>query len=261
MAGAAPAAAQTKEECARAANEAQTLRDARKFRDARAALSTCASAECPTLVTDACRPWLAQLDAEMPTVIFDVRDDRGRDLVAVRVLVDGTPLTTRLTGTAVALDPGEHALRFEADGFEPAEEHLVVRMKEKDRVVGLQLRLRAHATSPPPRPGGSWRTPVAVGLGVLATGAAAGGIYFVAQANDASRAAADLRRGIGSSSGCFDVQSNPCSELGDHVDTQHRAAGVAAGLLVTAGALALGALAVWLLWPGEAPSSAGNIAF
>src|SRR5437762_10726167 len=54
-----------------------------------------------------CRQWLSQLDAELPTVIFYVKDDRGRDRADVRVSVDGVPLVDRLSGTPVPMDPGE----------------------------------------------------------------------------------------------------------------------------------------------------------
>src|SRR5215472_9236356 len=83
------AGAQTKDVCARAANEAQTLRDAGKYLAARAELVTCANQACPAVVSQACRQWLAQLDADVPTVVFHVKDERGQDRADVRVSLDG----------------------------------------------------------------------------------------------------------------------------------------------------------------------------
>jgi hypothetical protein len=106
--------------------------------------------------------------------------------------------TTHLDGKAIALDPGKHALRFEAAGQEPHDEEIVAREGEKNRVVNVRLSLVGGAPSsasaagassapeasssavapppPPPTPSGPPVIAYVVGaLGVVALGV---GTYF-----------------------------------------------------------------------------------
>jgi len=144
----APAVAQpASEECARADEAAKILSQVGKQREAREKLVVCAAPACPRAVRDSCADRLAALDkaAAMPSLVFVVTDTEGNDLAAVRVTMDGKPLLERVDVPATSVDVGEHYLRFEANGFAPADKRIVAREGERDRRITVQLE---RATSP-----------------------------------------------------------------------------------------------------------------
>ncbi len=112
------ARADDKTTCADAYSTSQSLRDEHKLLAARAQLRVCARQACARyargqMVTD-CTTWLAQVDQAIPSIVFAVKDGSGNDLSAVRVTMDGQPLTDKLDGTAIQIDPGEHHFSFES---------------------------------------------------------------------------------------------------------------------------------------------------
>jgi hypothetical protein len=133
------ARADEKQRCIAASEQGQELRDSGKYRLAREAFGACARSSCPSLVRRDCGNWQAELEESWPSLIVAANDGTGNDLVDVRVLLDGAPLLTKLDGQPARIDPGEHVLRCEADGYRAAEERVVVRAGEKGRVVRLQL--------------------------------------------------------------------------------------------------------------------------
>ena len=179
-------AADEKEACVTASDQAQTFRDALKFKKAREALLTCARDVCPGIVRKDCEKWLADLDASQPTVVVGARDAKGRDVAGVRVLIDGAVFLDHIEGKAVPIDPGEHLFRYESAGNAPFEERVVVRVGEKNRFLTVQLRALAATDAPvesaaPPVDNGSTTSPtpssseplpvlpiVFVGVGVVA---------------------------------------------------------------------------------------------
>jgi len=130
----APAPAAPKAECVAQLDRAQSLQTARKLRDARTSYLTCSAAGCPELVREDCSRSLVELDAAMPTVVFSARAD-GRDVTDARVLLDGEAVASALDGHSVALDPGNHVVRFERSGGGVFEVKLVAREGEKSRAV------------------------------------------------------------------------------------------------------------------------------
>ncbi len=103
-------------ECIAADTDGQSLRMAGKLLGARKRLAVCASAVCPSIVRDDCVQRITEIEAAQPTVVFTATNGYGRSLVAVRVTVDGAPLTDRLDGRPLRVDPGEHEFAFEALG-------------------------------------------------------------------------------------------------------------------------------------------------
>jgi hypothetical protein len=117
-----------------AANESATaLRGKHELRAARAQLLVCAAATCPSDIRSECMRRVADLNAAIPTVVFDVKDAAGSDVSAVQVTMDGKPLVDRLEGTALSLDPGEHIFGFAASGQSVVEKRFIIREGEKDR--------------------------------------------------------------------------------------------------------------------------------
>jgi hypothetical protein len=133
------AAADDKATCLEAASEGQTLRDAHKLFEARAKFRVCAAAGCPAVVQSDCAHWLDEADKAQPTVVFIAKDASGKDVSAVRVTVDGKPLTETLDGTGLAVDPGRHVFTFTVAGQAPVATTLVLASGEKDRREHISL--------------------------------------------------------------------------------------------------------------------------
>jgi hypothetical protein len=146
----ATARADERERCASASETAQHLRNQTKLRAARAELLQCARRVCPAIVRNDCEHWLAEIDAELPTVIFAAQDEAGRDLVDVRVIVDGAMTKEALDGKAVAIDPGSHVVRYERGGGGSTEEKIVINQGEKNRVLATRFVRPATPEATPP---------------------------------------------------------------------------------------------------------------
>jgi len=135
--------------CIDANAKAQELRREGKLSAARAELNRCAERACPSMVRDDCARRLDELDHIQPTVVFSAKDGDGADLSAVTVSVDGQRVADRLDGSALAVDPGEHAFTFETRGQAPVTRQLVIREGEKGRTEAITI---GTPTARPPSP-------------------------------------------------------------------------------------------------------------
>jgi hypothetical protein len=127
------------------------LRKAGDLLGARRELAACAAAPCPDAIQQACRGRIPELNAAIPSVVFDVRDGNGADLTDVTIAIDGqTPEAAGFTARPV--NPGRHLFRFEAPGHRAVEKTLVLREGEKDRresaVMGPAEVAGASASTP-----------------------------------------------------------------------------------------------------------------
>lgn len=145
---AAPASASDAAACETLSTTAQRQRMSHALVAARASLLACAQPECPSIIRRDCERWLAEVDALMPTVVPAPRDAQGRDLVDVRVEVDGTPRAPRIDGIAMPIDPGPHVFRFVYED-RIFEETIVVREGEKGRLLTVTLTRPETAPSRP----------------------------------------------------------------------------------------------------------------
>jgi hypothetical protein len=148
------AAEPTTAACLAASESSLTLRHQHKLQEARAQLLICSAASCPGDVRDECIRRVGQINAAIPTIVFAAKDAAGNDLAGVKVTVDGNPIADRLDGTALPLDPGEHAVTFEAAGQPPVDKRFVIREGEKDRRERIVFRAPALATAPAPASSG-----------------------------------------------------------------------------------------------------------
>lgn len=193
---AAPARADDKQRCISAYESAQELRRDGKLRAARDKLLLCGGTSCPDVARKDCVRWLDEVRGSLATVVIEARDERGRELVDVRVRVDGDSLAERLDGRAVEVDPGVHTFRYEVARAAPVEERVTVREGEKNRRIIVAL----PGPTPPARRKGEVEGRVAAlalgGAGVLALGSFA---YFGVTAITHER---DLR----------DTCARPCPE-------------------------------------------------
>ncbi len=154
--------------CARAAESGQELRRRGKLVDALGRFQRCARATCPSVITADCVRFAAQTEAALPSIVFRVSDDQGRDIVDVRVLVDGKEATRKADGRAIPLDPGPHQVTFLLDGHPPIERRIVAVEGEKARTLHHSLE-KPVSSGPPPA---SWV------LGSVGAGAIAGFAFF-----------------------------------------------------------------------------------
>jgi hypothetical protein len=173
----------TTPECLAAAESALSLRNAHKLVAARDQLVVCASKSCPSDVRKECIRRVEAVNASIPTVVFEGKDGSGRDLSAVRATIDGAPLLQRLDGSAVSVDPGEHAFRFESATYGAVDRVFVITEGEKDRretilfgpgPAGTKASLPAAALAavPPAGPAGhkGLGTQRTIGLAVFGAG-------------------------------------------------------------------------------------------
>jgi hypothetical protein len=143
----------TNAECASAYERGQKLRNERKLTEARSELLRCVSDQCPDVARRDCNRWLVELDASMPTVVFEVFGNDGRELDQVRISVDQKPLLERNDGRAYAIDPGAHRFRFEIPGAPAQEQTVVVREGEKNRKLTASFELKHREERPAPEEG------------------------------------------------------------------------------------------------------------
>ena len=145
------AAEPTKKECVNANESGQDLRQSGKLREARAALAVCMSPRCPRPVREDCAQRLAEIEAALPTLVFIAKAADGNDLRDVRVSMDGQDLTAS-DGTAVTIDPGDHAFTFTKEGLPPATRDVVVHEGDKNRRIQVTLAPPASEASEPKAP-------------------------------------------------------------------------------------------------------------
>jgi hypothetical protein len=143
------AQAQDKRACAAAYDDAQSLRKTGRLVAARAQLITCAAESCPVAVRKACSELLPEVDAATPQVTIGAKDAEGKDTLDVRVVVDGAPFVDRLVTTAMPIDPGEHAVTYEAADGSRIAQRIVVREGERKQ---LMVDFSPKASEPPAAP-------------------------------------------------------------------------------------------------------------
>lgn len=210
------------EACARAAEKAQDLRSSGRLLEARDRLRVCVAPVCPAFVRRDCAQWESDLEASIPTVVVAARSRDGRDLVEVRVTVDGAPFAESIDGIAKPLDPGEHRFRFEAAGSPPVEQIIVLREGEKRRAVEVTFAApEPAATAPRGAPPASAEPPHAAADATSSTPTRGpwpwvlGGVGLVAASAGAALAWAalgdyhSLQQGCGATGACASSQVGP----------------------------------------------------
>ena len=162
-------AAPTLDACIEAHEQAQIHRKNGALLLARERLMTCSRDACPDIARVDCGRWLGEIRQEIPSVVLGARNPDGTDAVDVSVRLDGSPLTNRLDGAAVEMDPGVHVLRLEAAGALPKEQRFVLRVGERNRSIMVALEALPKS-APAPVPEASSLSPAAyvlAGVGVL----------------------------------------------------------------------------------------------
>ena len=127
-----------KAECFARHEEAQVARRQGHLLEARAWLRQCSSATCIGIVRADCIEWLAEVERAIPSVVITARA-RGADLVDVKVIIDKQPVTARLTGAALDVDPGAPSSASNRRRGPPIERTILVSEGVKDRPIDVEF--------------------------------------------------------------------------------------------------------------------------
>lgn len=129
-------AADEKSECVEAADRGQDARAAGHMKEARTNFLMCAADACPSVIRKDCSVWLKDVDDNIPSFVPIASRADGSDVADVRLFVDGVELLQKLDGKAIAIDPGMHDFRFEADGgASKTEMKVLLAQGEKNRRI------------------------------------------------------------------------------------------------------------------------------
>lgn len=135
-----PALAQsTVDQCIAASETAQRQQRQQLLLAARTALDACLATTCPAAIRDDCSKLRAAIDAELPTLVVEVRDAQGRSLTNAALTVDGKPVPAANARDAIPLDPGAHSLLVEAPGFGGKSVEVTLVRGQKNRREQVQL--------------------------------------------------------------------------------------------------------------------------
>jgi hypothetical protein len=150
------AADPTTADCLAASDASLKLGNEHKLRADRSQLLVCAAASCPADIRKECVSRVAEVNAQIPTIIFAARDAMGADLSAVKVTMDGEVVAERLEGSAISIDPGDHTFTFETAAQSPVTKKFLIQQAQKDRREAITFGTAASGAAPPtPQPGAS----------------------------------------------------------------------------------------------------------
>lgn len=242
--------------CLAASEKAQQLRNQGKLSAAREQLGICNRSECPALVRQDCATWMNEILAAAPSVVCDAKDGRGKDLVDVKVSIDGVKVSDQIDGKAIVVDPGLHVFRFEAPNLAPVEERVVVKQGEKNRIVTATFATPPTEPQPPPPTeppkrdeGSSTRTvftAASIGaFGLGGVGLVVGGILGISANRDIN----DLKDTCG--------QTKTCAQ--SDVDKAERKRNIAIGSAIVGGVLVAGGVVLLLLRPSAPKAAAAPV--
>jgi hypothetical protein len=185
--------------CLSAASQGQRFRDNHKLVEAREQFRSCAAGDCPSVVQSDCANWLSEVERDLPSVVVSAKSGSGKDLVEVRVTVDGQPLASKLEGQAIPMNPGSHAFHFETSDGKTLDQPVVVREGEKNHPVAVVIgppepaapAAPGEASSPDhpseaASPTSGWRLVEYIGFGVGAVGIIGGAVTGILAMGDAS---------------------------------------------------------------------------
>ncbi len=147
------AAPDMRQECKAAYESGQELRQRGKLLDARMRLAACAAGSCAGFIQRDCAVWTSEISNELPSLVIAARAGGAE----VAVLLDGAPLSGTVMGVPLEVDPGAHALRFEAEGYRPLDVKVVATIGQKKQRVDVELEpvaavAPAAAVAPEPQP-------------------------------------------------------------------------------------------------------------
>ena len=142
--------AQAKEQCSSSYTENQRDRKAGKLLSAQAHLRVCAALSCADFIQADCAVWLAEVEAQLPSLVVAAKGLDGSDTSLVEVYDSGVLLAPVLDGRPIFMDPGPHRLEFRHPGAPPATQNVIVRAGEKNRVLEVSFAKPIERPALPP---------------------------------------------------------------------------------------------------------------
>jgi len=219
----------TKLVCAKSYEKAQRLRKGGALVEARAEAIVCAQSECPSVLSSDCGKWVEEIDASLPTHIFELLGPKGEPLVDVELSLDGGAFETN-SGRAIPLDPGSHEVVFRLKDGELVKRDFVATEGQRGVLVQASVPRSEQV------PGGA----LSESAGSVPTVSwVLGGVGLVGAAGFAAFALL----GKSEENGLDCTEEEPCDrEVGDSAKSLYLAADVSLALGVAA---ALSGTAVW----------------
>jgi hypothetical protein len=147
-------------QCMSSYEAGQRLRREGDLVGAASELLVCGGPACPVRMQGDCQRWLDDVERSTPAVVFRVRDGGGAWLADVTASIDGAA-PRRLDGRAIAMNPGEHVVVFEREGYRPLRTPVIVAEGEKleRRVITLDAVVASDPSyTPAPASGGATGT-------------------------------------------------------------------------------------------------------
>jgi hypothetical protein len=118
--------------------QARALRLEKRWFEARATMSRCASEVCPLSIRADCQAWAEEVTRALPTIVILIeREDRTPD--PVHVTLDGSPLTLGDGAAPIEVLPGTHQLTFTLGQGQPVVRHLTLDEGEKNHIVRVRF--------------------------------------------------------------------------------------------------------------------------
>ncbi len=149
------------------------------LKSALASFTSCASEECPGVVSSECHELRESVEKRMPTVVFSVTSAEGDDLSHYQVWLDGEVFLEQIDGRARPMNPGTRKVTFVSEEGEHYELDILFREGEKGRRVNYQLEPpeldldQTQDTAPKKEPGFAVHPLTWAGGGVALLGAGA----------------------------------------------------------------------------------------
>lgn len=242
------------------------------LRTERTQLLVCAAATCPIDIRKECVRRIEEVNAAIPTILFEAKDATGNDLSAVKVTMDGVPIAERLEGVPLSIDPGPHIFVFEAAGHLAVTRRFVLRESEKDRrerivfgaarAAGATPQNTAVSGEPTATMQAPFFSPTAEstkeGLGTQKVlGVTAGGVGVAALAVGSAFGLAAISKKDRAQEECPNLCATQ-SQVDDWRDAK-TAGNVATALFVAGGVALAGGAILWFTAPAPAPNVTAGI--
>jgi hypothetical protein len=144
--------------CAKLFQSAKQLEEAGHLRDAVKTLDECGARRSCGSIARQCQLRYTRLEMEIPSIVPVLKDEAGAPVTEVTLAMDGEPLTGKLDGRPVAVDPGIHEFVFKTDKGVVTTQKIVVVQGQRNRQIDISLQKAEQTTLaalPPPPPDSS----------------------------------------------------------------------------------------------------------
>jgi hypothetical protein len=208
---------------------------------------------------------MGEVNASLPSIVIGAKDADGKDILDLKVSIDGTLVTEHLGGRALPIDPGRHKMRYEKEDGAVVEEDILVGEGTKNREVSVVFpSLKSGATSS----AGGTTAPTTEGKGPSTGNTVFGTVLSVVGAGALATA---LALDVSTNSSVTALRNSPC---GTHVPPDCSASQVSgfeldydmAGVALGVGIVAIG-VATWVFiahplgTPASGPSQTAKPTF